>query len=62
MNSEGRDDGKHIMTVGADDIRMHEDIGLAFVLMGPLSGGDYDQVSTSTPEPSFMELPVHFVL
>ncbi|KAG8846462.1 hypothetical protein FRB96_001986 [Tulasnella sp. 330] len=45
-NSEGKDDGKHVVIVRADDIRQREDIGLThggLILIGLLSGGDYDE-------------------
>ncbi|KAG8994343.1 hypothetical protein FRB93_001599 [Tulasnella sp. JGI-2019a] len=45
-NSDGRDDGKHVIIVRADDILERQDIGLThggLILIGLLSGGDYDE-------------------
>ncbi|KAG8840967.1 hypothetical protein FRB91_005481, partial [Serendipita sp. 411] len=44
-NADGRDDGKHVVLFSAEKIRQHEAVGLThggFILIGLLSGGDYD--------------------
>ncbi|KAG1736213.1 hypothetical protein EDB19DRAFT_1722291 [Suillus lakei] len=45
-NSDGRDDGNHVVTYRAADILSHDDIRLSqggCILIGLLSGGDYHQ-------------------
>ncbi|KAG8829240.1 hypothetical protein FRC17_006912 [Serendipita sp. 399] len=44
-NADGRDDGKHVVLFSAEKIREHLEVGLThggFILIGLLSGGDYD--------------------
>lgn len=47
-NADGKQDDKHVMLFSAEAMREHPDIGLThggFILIGLLSGGDYDMVS-----------------
>jgi Holliday junction resolvase YEN1 len=47
LNSEGKDDGNHVRMFDAEKIENDENAGLTcagFILIGLLSGGDYEEV------------------
>lgn len=52
LNSDGKDDGVHVMVYRADDIERDPACKLTrggMILIALLSGGDYDQVSVNYP-------------